>query len=100
MDSFLIWFIVIMVLFMLMLILAFIVACRYNVKSTFMLDELIERGGTVSYQGSCFKVYPGASAEVHIGYVIIRNPMGTARRFTIGNAFVPKPVITIGFDDE
>ena len=70
-------------------------ASRESVKRTFMTKELQKYGGTICHQGAEFKVDRGAEFKIGLGSIIIMNPDGTVRRFTVGNVFTPQPVVTI-----
>lgn len=79
------------VLFIGMLIWVF----YYNTKHTFMVDDLREHGGWITYQGVEYRIQRGADIEVGLGYIVVTNPNGERMRFTLGNAFTQQPVVRI-----
>ena len=91
------------IFFVVLLLLLFVIILLFSGKSylrrMYMVDDIVKQGGIVSYQGSSFKVMPGATAEVHMSYVIFRNPNGTSAKFSAGRAFSPMPVIQIGLQE-
>ena len=70
---------------------------RTSLGRMFMVNELTEYGGTISYNGVTFTVRPGAEFVHVMGCVEVINPGGVSARFPIGNAFTPRPVIMVNF---
>ena len=66
----------------------------YGTKSTFMVDDLRRYGGTITYQGTEYRIYRNDRIDVGLGYIIVYQTNGKLK-FTTGNAFTPQPVVRI-----
>ena len=98
MDEMLLWLILCPIAFMVIVFVVFYFIGIYNTRNIFMVDELSEYGGTITYQGVEFIVQRHAQIDVHYSGIVVHNPNGTMRAFkTVNPIFSQAPVITIGY---
>lgn len=98
MDEILLWVMLYPITFMIIIFVVFYFIGIYNTRKMFMVDELSEYGGTITYQGVEFIVQRYAQIDVHYSGIVVHNPNGTSRAFkTVNTIFSQAPVITIGY---
>ena len=61
----------------------------------FRVKELREYGGTIAYGGHIFEVERGARIDTKYSSVIVTNPNGESRIFTVPSGLSEQPVVTI-----
>ena len=66
----------------------------YGTKRTFMVDDLRKYGGTITYQGTEYRIYRNDRIDVGLGYIVVYQTTGKLK-FSSGNAFTQQPVVRI-----